>query len=75
MKLRVTVEVEIDEEALNKEYSGSKVEETLAAYRNEGVMPEETRRMLAMDALDRHHGMPKRCVKNWEIISNELVKE
>lgn len=71
----MTVEVEIDNDALEAAYFEGKNEEVRAAYRGEGSMPEERRRMHAMDALDRYHGMPSECVKSWKIVENTLVEE
>ena len=95
MKLRIIVEVEIDEAELNKEYDwtddggldpetaknfyephGNKAGEILAAYAGTlEKFPEETRRVFAQDALDRHHGLPGRCVKSWQIVENVIVDE
>lgn len=79
MKLRVTVEVEINEAALDESYLpvSSKTNETRAVYASDAQDPMsiETRRMFAMDALDRYHGMPGRCVKHWRIVENKLVEE
>jgi len=79
MKVRITVEVEISNKMLGKEYGGDKLEETLGAYAGkvpdwykDGVTAEELRMYFARDVLDRCHGM-RDSLKSFRIVENVLV--
>jgi hypothetical protein len=77
LRVRITVEVDIDPDALEEAYSPGKLREVQMAYSDPGGPETGLVTMhleqFAKDALDRYHGMPKKCVKRWVIVENRLV--
>jgi hypothetical protein len=83
MKIKITVEAEIHDDKIDVEYYDGKLAETLAAFQGQvkpadaglDITPQDILKWFARDVLDVYHGLPKSCLKSWNIVEVSLSEE